>query len=47
VRKIDAFAHILPPRYAGRLESITSAAGVSDRIVGYQPWIHEDIPASR
>jgi uncharacterized protein len=42
VRKIDAFAHILPPRYARRLESITSAPGVSDRIIGYQPWIHED-----
>jgi len=42
VRKIDAFAHILPPRYARRLESITSGAGVSDRILGYQPWIHED-----
>jgi uncharacterized protein len=42
VRKIDAFAHILPPRYARRLESITTAPGVSDRIIGYQPWIHED-----
>jgi uncharacterized protein len=42
VRKIDAFAHILPPRYARRLESITSRPGVSDRILGYQPWIHED-----
>ena len=42
MRKIDAFAHILPPRYAGRLEAITSGAGVSDRILGYRPWIHED-----
>ena len=42
MRKIDAFAHILPPRYARRLESITSRPGVSDRILGYQPWIHED-----
>jgi aminocarboxymuconate-semialdehyde decarboxylase len=41
VRKIDAFAHILPPAYARRLESIM-ADGVSDRILGYQPWIHED-----
>ena len=40
--KIDAFAHILPPVYARRLESITSAAGVSERILGFQPWIHED-----
>jgi aminocarboxymuconate-semialdehyde decarboxylase len=42
VRKIDAFAHILPPAYARRLEAITSGAGVSDRILGYRPWIHED-----
>jgi len=42
VRKIDAFAHILPPAYARRLESIMSAGQVSDRILGYQPWIHED-----
>ncbi len=42
VRKIDAFAHILPPSYARRLESITSRSDVSDRITGYQAWIHED-----
>jgi uncharacterized protein len=42
VRKIDAFAHILPPSYARRLESIVSGSGVSDRILGYQQWIHED-----
>jgi uncharacterized protein len=42
VRKIDAFAHILPPSYARRLESIMSGAGVSDRILGYRQWIHED-----
>jgi hypothetical protein len=29
VTKIDAFAHILPPGYAGRLESITSGPDVS------------------
>ena len=39
--KIDAFAHILPPRYAQRLESLT-AGPVSDRILGYRPWIRED-----
>ena len=42
MRKIDAFAHILPPRYARRLESIVSASGASERILGYQPWIDED-----
>ena len=41
MRKIDAFAHILPPAYARRLEPIMSGP-VSDRILGYQPWIHED-----
>ena len=42
MQKIDAFAHILPPSYARRLESITACPGVSDRILGYRAWIHED-----
>jgi predicted TIM-barrel fold metal-dependent hydrolase len=42
VTKIDAFAHILPPAYAGRLEAITSGDAVSERIQGYRPWIRED-----
>jgi uncharacterized protein len=42
VRKIDAFAHILPPAYTRRLESITGGADVSRRILGYRPWIRED-----
>src|SRR6266704_2002894 len=42
VRKIDAFAHILPPSYARRLEPIMSGDAVSERILGYQPWIRED-----
>jgi uncharacterized protein len=42
VTKIDAFAHILPPAYADRLERITSGDSVSDRILGYRPWIRED-----
>jgi predicted TIM-barrel fold metal-dependent hydrolase len=42
MRKIDAFAHILPAGYAERLESITSGAGVSRRILGYRQWIRED-----
>jgi hypothetical protein len=44
VTKIDAFAHILPPACARRLESVTSGADVSDRIPGYRPWIHEYPP---
>jgi aminocarboxymuconate-semialdehyde decarboxylase len=42
VRKIDAFAHILPPSYTRRLESLTSGADISRRILGYRPWIRED-----
>jgi uncharacterized protein len=42
VRKIDAFAHILPPAYAARLEPLVSDAGASERIRGFQPWLHED-----
>ncbi len=42
MRKIDAFAHILPPAYTRRLEAITGGAGVSERIRGYRPWIRED-----
>ncbi len=42
MRKIDAFAHILPPAYAARIESITAGPGVSRRILGYRPWIRED-----
>ena len=42
MRKIDAFAHILPPSYARRLEAITAGADVSRRILGYRPWIRED-----
>ena len=40
--KIDAFAHILPPAYAQRLEALVSSGMVSHRILGYQPWIRED-----
>jgi uncharacterized protein len=42
VPKIDAFAHILPPAYARRLEAITAGPSVSDRILGYRPWLRED-----
>ena len=42
MRKIDAFAHILPPSYTRRLEAITGGASVSERILGYRPWIRED-----
>jgi len=37
VTKIDAFAHILRPACAERLEAITSAGAVSGQILGYGP----------
>ena len=40
--KIDAFAHILPPAYARRLEPIVADGTARDRILGYRPWIRED-----
>jgi uncharacterized protein len=40
--KIDAFAHILPPRYFARVDSILSSDQVSERIRGYHPWFRED-----
>ena len=35
--KIDAFAHILRPACAERIDAITSAGAVSGRILGYGP----------
>lgn len=40
--KIDAFAHILPPRYTVRLEQLVGAGALSTRVRGYEPWIRED-----
>jgi uncharacterized protein len=40
--KIDAFAHILPPRYTTRLERLAGAGALSSRVRGYEPWIRED-----
>jgi aminocarboxymuconate-semialdehyde decarboxylase len=40
--KIDAYAHVLPPRHAQRLDELTSGPGVSQRIAGYRPWFTED-----
>src|SRR5258707_13898087 len=33
---------MLPPAYAERLEALTSGGAVSQRILGYRPWIRED-----
>jgi aminocarboxymuconate-semialdehyde decarboxylase len=40
--KIDAYAHILPPRYFARIDAILSSGQVSRRIRGYHPWFRED-----
>jgi predicted TIM-barrel fold metal-dependent hydrolase len=40
--KIDAFAHILPPRYTARLERLVGQGVPSVRVRGYAPWIRED-----
>src|SRR5207249_4070354 len=40
--KIDAFAHILPPRYFARVDEILASGRVAERIRGYHPWFRED-----
>lgn len=40
--KIDAFAHIIPPRYFERLQRIVSASTVSERILGYRPMLTDE-----
>ncbi len=40
--KIDAFAHILPPRYFERVDAILASGRMADRIRGYHPWFRED-----
>ncbi len=40
--QIDAFAHILPPRYLERLDRAVREGKLSARVEGYAPWIRED-----
>jgi len=40
--QIDAFAHILPPRYLEHLDRAVAAGTLSERVEGYAPWIRED-----
>lgn len=40
--QIDAFAHILPPRYLEHLETAVADGKLSERVEGYAPWIRED-----
>src|SRR4051794_33952218 len=39
---IDAFAHIIPPRFFARLESLLETWQPSERVRLYQSWLHED-----
>ncbi len=39
---IDAYAHIVPPRYLERLERLLDTWQPSDRVTLYQSWLHED-----
>ena len=39
---IDAYAHILPPRYLERLERLLSSWQPSERVALYGSWLHED-----
>ena len=39
---IDAFAHIVPPRYLERLERLLATWQPSDRVKLYRSWLYED-----
>ena len=40
--QIDAYAHIVPPRFAARVERLLERTGVPERIKLFDPWLHED-----
>jgi aminocarboxymuconate-semialdehyde decarboxylase len=40
--QIDAYAHIVPPRFVPRVERLLAERGVPDRIKLFDPWLHED-----
>jgi Amidohydrolase len=40
--QIDAYAHIVPPRFAARVERLLAERGVPERIRLFDPWLHED-----
>jgi uncharacterized protein len=42
MRKIDAFAHILPPRYLERLERHLDGVAANESIRGYRGFFYED-----
>jgi predicted TIM-barrel fold metal-dependent hydrolase len=40
--QIDAYSHIVPPRFATRVERLLEEHGVPDRIKLFDPWLRED-----
>lgn len=40
--QIDAYAHIVPPRFLSRVERLLAANGVPDRVKLFEPWLYED-----
>jgi len=40
--QVDAYAHIVPPRFAARVERLLAEQGVPERIKLFDPWLHED-----
>lgn len=40
--QIDAYAHIVPPRFVPRVERLLADGGVPERIKLFDPWLHDD-----
>src|SRR3954470_24394353 len=40
--QIDAYAHIVPPRFVGRVERLLADTGVPERIKLFDSWLYED-----
>src|SRR5205809_428245 len=39
---IDAYAHIVPPRFTARVEQLLAEHGVPDTMKLFDPWLHDD-----
>jgi len=39
---IDAYAHIVPPRFSTRVEKLLAEHGVPDTMKLFDPWLHDD-----
>jgi uncharacterized protein len=40
--QIDAYAHIVPPRFTARVEKLLAETGVPDTMKLFDPWLHDD-----